>query len=330
MSINIYAPPIGRGWPAGAGASMNPQDFAAMLGACDADSASPYGRSWFVDTNSGIAGADARTPSTPEKTMGAVFLRMEAGARIYFRGNINEQLTSPIGVPDVTIIGAGTRPRHADTHPLNGQISGSTWKIGSLGNAPLLILRNPGWRIVNVLFAAHASNYALRLDRTGVEDATEQDASHLEVIGCRFASGGGGISDVGGCFDVGLYDNWFQALTTACILGVGNIGVGQLMWHIRNNHFNNFTNGVKIAAHECIIEGNFFTDGGTPNTTFVLNTANGAGRDNFIFRNVFQTATANFNTPDIVGNATDVWAMNASIDSTAAGVGGSFEWGQPA
>ncbi len=121
-----------------------------------------------------------------------------------------------------------------------------------------------------------------------------------------------------------------MALTTACILGVGNIGVGQLAWKIRNNHFNNFTNGVKIAAHECIIEGNKFTDGGTPNTTYVLNTSNGAGRDNFIVGNWFQTATANFNTPDIVGNSTDVWAANGSIDSTAAGVGGSFEWGQPA
>lgn len=329
MSHRVYVPPVGRGWPAGAGASLYPESFQAMLSACDIGGDRPFGHSWFVDTNVGVAGADARTPTTPEKTMGAVFLRMASGDTIYFRGNINEQLTSPTGTADITIVGGGTRPRHADTHPLHGELSAATWKIGSLGNAPLLILRNPGWRIVNVLFAAHASNYALRMDRTAIEDATEQDASHLEVIGCRFASGGGGISDVGGCFDVGLYNNWFQALTTACILGVGNIGVGQLMWYIMGNHFNNFTNGVKIAAHECIVRDNFFTDGGTPNTTFVLNMSNGAGRDNFVVENWFQGTTANFNAPDVVGNATDVW-YNHALDTTAAGTSGVYEVGNPA
>lgn len=315
-------------WPSST--TMNPDDFTDALSACEVVVPStPLGSVWVVDTNIGSANGDG-SPSTPFATMAQAFSAMASGDTIYFRGNINEQLTSPTGKADITIIGAGNRPRHADTHPLNGQLTGSTWKVGSLGDAPLLILKNPGWRIVNVLFAAHASNYAIRLDRSAVEDATEEDASHLSVSSCRFASGGGGISDAGGCFDVGLYNNWFQALTTACILGVGNIGVGQLMWHIEGNHFNNFTNGVKIAAHECIIRDNYFTDGGTPNTTFVLNTSNGAGRDNFIVGNYFQTATANFNTPDIVGNATDVWAQNTSIDSTAAGVGGSYEWGQPA
>ncbi len=286
---------------------------------------------FFVDTNIGRSAASGSSWNNAFSTMALAFTAVTArpGSVIWFRGNINEQLTTPLGAVDVTVIGAGTRPRHADTHPLNGELTGSTWKIGSLGNAPLCIVRSPGWRFINVLFAAHASNYALRLDRTGVEDATEEDASHLEVQGCRFASGAGGISDTGGCFDVLVQDNIFQALTTACILGVGNIGVGQLMWHIKGNHFNNFTNGVKIAAHECVITGNFFTDGGTPNTTFVLNTSNGAGRDNFIVGNCFQTATANFNTPDVVGNSTDVW-FNNSIDATTAGVGGNYEAGQPA
>jgi hypothetical protein len=319
---------IGAGWPLSA--SLSPADFGAMLSASDITSGSPFGRAWFVDTNTGsdtnnTTGSSAAPFLTMQKALNSV----SSGDTIYFRGNVNEVLTSPTGVADLTIVGAGNRPRHADTHPLNGEKSAATWKIGSLGNSPLLTLRNPGWRIVNVLFAAHASNYAIKMERTADEDATEQDASHLEVIGCRFASGAGGISDVGGCFNVGLYGNWFQALTTACILGVGNIGVGQLMWHIKGNHFNNFTNGVKIAGHECIIKENYFTDGGTPNTTYVLNTNNGGGRDNFVVGNYFQTATANFNTPDVVGCATDVW-FNNSIDATSAGVGGNYEAGQPA
>ena len=285
------------------------------------------GNTWYVDTNTGSDAASGKNWVNAFLTMDEAFDHLEAGDRIFFVGNVNEKLTTPLGAPNVTVIGATTRPRHADTHPLNGELSGATWKIGSLSAGPLCIVRTPGWRFENILFAAHASSVALRLDRTGVEDATEEDASHLEVVGNRFASGGG-ISDVGGCFNVLIENNVFGAVDPA-ILGVGNIGVGQLQWHIRGNHFNNFTNGVKIAAHECVVTGNFFTDGGTPNTTYVLNMSNGGGRDNFIVENWFQTATANFNTPDLVGNATDVW-FNHALDTQAAGVNGVYEVGSPA
>jgi len=288
------------------------------------------GTTYFVDTNTGSDSNTGKSWNRAFLTMNKAFTTITAGDRIYFVGNVNEKLTTPLGAPNVTLIGATTRPRHADTHPLNGELSGSTWKIGSLSSGPLLKVRTPGWHIENILFVAHSSEYAIELNRTGVEDATEEDASHLEVVGCRFASGAGGIHDTGGCFNVLVQNNIFQALTTACILGVGNIGVGQSNWMILDNHFNEFTNGVKIAGFQCIVKGNYFSDGGTPNTTYVLNMSNGGGANNFVVGNYFQTATVNFNSPDVVGNATDVWAVNASIDSTAAGVGGSFEWGQPA
>lgn len=294
------------------------------------------GKTWYVDTNGpGVANNSEPLGTSWQSaftTMGAAFALLSSGDTVEFVGNVNEQLTTPYGVTNVTIRGVG-RPRHADTHPYHGEIAASTWKIGALGNNPLLIMRYPGWRLENFLVAAHASNYAFRLERTaedGLTPSLEQDASHAEFKGIRFASGGGGISDTGGCFDVAVEDCIFQAITVACILGVGNIGVGQLMWHIMRNHFNNFTNGVKIAGFECLIADNFFTDGGTPNTTFVLNTNNGGGRDNFIARNFFQTATANFNTPDIVGTATDVWTANCTPDAQAAGVSGIYEIGQPA
>jgi hypothetical protein len=289
------------------------------------------GTHYYVNPNTGSSGNNGRSWDAPFLTMAAAFAVLDSGDTIHFVGNVREQLTTPTGAADVTIIGEGNRPRHADTHPLDGEKAAATWKLPADGgtNAPLLKIRNPGWRLVNILFAAHASNYALLLERTADEDATEQDASHLQVVGCRFASGAGGISDAGGCFNVLVEDCRFQALTTACILGVGNIGVGQLQWHLLGNHFTGFTNGVKIAAHECVIRGNYFTDGGTPNTTYVLNTSNGAGENNFVVGNYFQTATANFNTPDVVGNATDVW-LNHTIDAASAGVSGVYEIGQPA
>ncbi len=286
------------------------------------------GNLYCVDPNVATTG-DGLTWATAFKTMAEAFAVIVSGDTILVRGNVREQLTTPTGAADVTIMGVGTKPRHADTHPLNGEKATATWKLPAAGstNNPLLIIRNPGWRIENILFAAHASNYALRLERNAVEDATEQDASHLQVIGCRFASGAGGISDTGGCYNVTVKDCCFQALTAYCILGVGNIGAGQGRWHLLNNQFTGFTNGVKIAAYESVIKGNCFTAGGNPGTTVVLNTVNAIYGQNFVVDNYFQTATANFNTPDIEGNATDVW-NNTSIDGTAGMIG--REVGQPA
>lgn len=280
-----------------------------------------YGKAYYVNPNRSSSG-DGRSWTSAFTTMQEAFNVIASGDKIYFVGNVREQLTTPTGAADVTIIGAGNAPRHADTHPLNGEKAASTWKLPASGstNNPLLKVRNPGWRFVDFLVAAHASNYAFLLERTADEDATEQDASHAEFSGVRFASGAGGINDTGGTFNVRVVESIFGALTDFCIKGVGNIGVGQLGWRILGNHFDNFTNGVKIAGHECLIKGNFFTDGGTPNTTTVLNTNNGGGRDNFVVDNYFQTATANFNTPDIVGTATDVW-NNVSIDGETNFIG---------
>lgn len=284
----------------------------------------PFKQTIYVDTNVSTTG-DGSSWGRAYKTMAEAFAHVESGGTIAFVGNVSENLTTPLGAQNVTVVGATTRPRHADTHPLNGEKSGATWKFST--NNPLLTVRNSGWRLENILFVAHSSNYALRLERNALETSGEFDASHLEVIGCRFASGAGGINDVGGCFNVLIAGNRFQGLTTACILGVGNIGQGQTQWHIVGNHFTGFTNGVKIAAFECVVENNKFTDGGTPNTTYVLNMTNGGGADNFIVNNYFQTSTANFNTPDVVGAATDVW-NNVSIDGQASSVG--REIGQPA
>ena len=286
------------------------------------------GITYYVDTNTGNDNNTGKSWASAFLTMTQAFSVLGSGDVIYFVGNVTEHMTTPLArAQNVTIIGATTRPRHADTHPGGGELSGATWK--DTGTAtPLITLRNSGWRFENILFAANASSYAVQLERNAVETAAgEFDASHAEFIGCRFASGGG-LNDTGGCFNVVVRNCVFGACSP-CILGVGNIGVGQLQWHILDNHFNNFTNGIKIAAHECVIKGNFFTDGGTPNTTYVLNTSNGAGRDNFVVGNYFQTATANFNTPDVVGNATDVW-YNTALDTAAAGTSGVFEVGQPA
>jgi hypothetical protein len=244
--------------------------------------------------------------------------------------DIREEVVIPNTLADGTIIGSATRPRHGDVSPNAFGRDTSSWRSTS-SSSVLCEVRAQGWKFINILFVGPSSSDCIKLVRNADDGlATEQDGSHASIIGCRFASGSNGINDAGGCKNVLVEGNIFEALTGFCILGVGNIGQGQTTWMIRDNHFSGFTNGVKIAAFECRIQNNTFSDGGTPNTTVVLNTSNGGGGNNFIVGNYFQTATANFNTPDVVGNATDVWAVNASIDSTSAGVGGNYEWGQPA
>src|SRR5262245_15196830 len=310
--------------------TMSAAEFAAMLELCDlAPGGSAWSNAWWVDGNRGVDTNDGRSHLTPFLTMAQAFTKIASGDTIYVRGNIREQLTTPAGIFEVSIIGSSNRPRHADAHTGNNGYTAATWKAPSSPTAatPLLKIQQQGWRIQNMLFAAPSDAYAIELFRDAGAGDAERDSGHAVIIGNRFASGKGGITDTGGVVNVLVAGNRFEVVTDFCILGVGNIGVGQSDWMIVDNTFDNFTNGVKIAGFGCRIQNNTFTDGATPNTTVVLNTSNGGGDDNFVVGNFFQTLTANFNTPDIVGNATDVWAVNASINSTAAGVGGSYEWG---
>lgn len=304
--------------------------------AVEADLANPMhgnARTYYVDALNGNNGNSGLSRSKPFATMAKALTSVGSGDVIRFSGKIREQLVTPVQVFDVTIIGEGNNPRHADAAPVPiGGSSANTWTTPASGatTAPLIKVMQQGWRFVNILFAGPTDHACVQLYRDAGAGDAERDASHASFINCRFASGYDGISDTGGCANVLVIDCRFEALTNFAILGVGNIGVGQSNWKIRGNTFDEMANGVKIAAFGCRIQDNTFTAGTTPNTTVVLNTNNGGGSKNFIVNNFFQTATANFNTPDVVGAATDVWAANASIDSTAAGVGGSYEWGQPA
>lgn len=293
-------------------------------------SVSVVGTEWYVDATGGSDGNSGQSWQSPFLTMAKAFSLLQSGDRIYFVGKIREQLTTPVQVFDVAVVGGGNRPRHADAAPTPvGGHSASTWTTPASGatTAPLVKVMQQGWHFENILFAGPTNHACVQLYRDAGAGDAERDASHAEFVGCRFASGYDGISDTGGCYGVLVQDCRFDALTNFCILGVGNIGVGQSEWIIKDNHFYGFTNGVKIAAFGCRIRGNTFTDGGTPNTTVVLNTNNGGGADNFIVDNYFQTTTANFNTPDVVGAATDVW-NNTSFDGEAGKIG--REVGQPA
>jgi hypothetical protein len=290
------------------------------------------GKVWYVDATNGNASAtDGNTWDTAFATMQQAFDKLSSGDKILFVGKVREQLVTPVNVFDVAVIGMGNRPRHSDSAPVGGNTASSTWTTPASGatTAPLCKVLQQGWAFINILFAGPSDEACVQLFRDAGAGDLERDSGHAVFYGCRFASGQDAINDTGGNVDVLVKGCRFEALTRWCILGVGNIGVGQSDWLIEDNVFDGFDGGIKIAAFGCVIQRNTFTDGGTPATDVVLNTSNGGGSDNFIVDNWFQTTTANFNSPDVVGNATDVW-YNHAIDTAAAGTSGVWEVGQPA
>lgn len=292
----------------------------------------PIAKEYYVDANSGSNSNDGRSWGSAFLTMAQAFSVLASGDSIYFRGKIKEQLTTPVQVFDVKVIGVGNRPRHADSTPAGGEINSSTWAAPDSPAATTALVKviQQGWSFQNILFAPPSDAEAITLFRNGGAGNAERDASHATIIGCRFAGGLNGIGSNGQPFNVGIYNNVFQDATGFAIrhsvleadAGIAN----PLMWHLEGNYFIGNANHVKAEASKWRIYRNTFDDGGTPNTTVVLDLGT-TGGNNFILDNDFQTTTANFNTPDIVGYSTDVW-NNRSIDGQASSVG--REIGQPA
>lgn len=296
------------------------------------------GTTYYVDANTGVNTRSGKSWRKAFLTMAKAFSVVASGDTICFTGKIREQLITPVNIFDVTVIGIGNRPHHADSTPTGGQYAQATWTTPASGatTAALVKVLQQGWKFENILFAGPSDHACIWLFRDAGAGDLERDASHAVVRNCRFASGQDGIW-VTEVFDILIEDNLFgngaSGFTGFAVLGVAGSGVANpLMGVVRRNQFLGNTNHFKCTCSYWRIYENTFDDGGTPNTTVVLNTKDpgAGGGNNFIYNNVFQTATANFNTPDVVGQTTDVWAMNISIDSTAAGVGANQEWGVPA
>ncbi|MCR4339261.1 MAG: right-handed parallel beta-helix repeat-containing protein [Gemmatimonadaceae bacterium] len=295
----------------------------------------PRGKTIYVHANDGSDGDSGRSWTRAYQTMAKAFSVLSSGDTIYFAGKIREQLITPVQVFDVSVIGAGNRPRHADDAPTpTGGKTAATWTTPASGatTAALCKVLQQGWRFENILFAGPSDHASLWFFRDNGADDAERDASHGVVRECRFASGQDGIH-VTEVANLLIEDNQFNDLTGHALKGVAGSGIANpLRGTFRRNVVEGCANGFYNSCNKWRIYDNVFDDGGTPTTTVVLNTdgdgANGA--NNFVFRNYFQTTTANFNSPDIVGCTTDLWVQNFSFDATSAGVGGNFEAGKPA
>lgn len=222
-----------------------------------------YGRYWFVDAKIGSDGNSGKSASRPFQTMSKAFTMVDSGDVIIFRGKVREELTTPAGVFDVTIIGAANQPRHADDHsesssPGRGS-SSATWTTPASPTAatPLLIVQQQGWKLYNFLWDGPSDAAAVQLFRDGEAGDAERDGSHTHVLGCKFVAGQNHIEFKGGLSQVVIEDNLFFGATADSFLDTTGAGVGTNNYYrILRNHFHNNESHIDAALNYATIYGN--------------------------------------------------------------------------
>lgn len=274
---------------------------------------------YWVNGNFGLDGNAGTSPQTPVKTMARVFAMINSGDIIHMTGNITEQLTTPAGIFDVTIVGEGNLPRNADAFSTNNGYTAATWKFPASPTAatPLLTIQQQGWRVFNVLFSGSlTSTAAIQLFRNGGAGNAERDASHAHIVGCRFDGGVIAIQDSGGCAFVQIVGNSFRGFTTAAINNVTGAGIGTLLcWNVQGNRFNNNATAIDLSASQANIWGNIIGLF-TATTGFGIDLTGGAGSN---------IVTMNYLSGDYDGDyvaaTADEWAGNYSQDAASDEVG---------
>jgi hypothetical protein len=181
---------------------------------------------------------------------------------VFLSGVLKEQATTPLGVFDVTVMGAANRPRQAT----NGGVptgGGASWlaPASPVATTPLIQVLEQGWEFNNIQFAPVAASDCIRFRR--METVAIPDASHGRVVGCYFSTGGAGGHgiNVGECKRIHIEDNDFEALGTGT--AIRNTADGGIMSptfaHIVRNRFHRGNTGdIFCALGDSIIEENIF------------------------------------------------------------------------
>lgn len=321
-----------------AGTLSTTQNAAGGGTAYASDAAGP---TLFVDTFSGHDYYTGLTPATPLATMGAAFTQLSdwntgkagssSNATIFVVGDIREQLTSPLGVYGVRIIGlANGNGRNTTANGLELPGNGVQWRAPAspVASTPLLTVREQGWEFHNLFFYPGASMASVRLRRE--ESATYPDASHAKFVDCRFFGAaalgtptGYGIEDYGGAYNVSV--DGCQFINLEYGIYASNVAIAApLMWRVGMRAPLQF----QLCKHDILTNAsgwaigtvNFMTvyNASThPNTLNLASTAQGT-YPNRVNNALFADAIADVTIAKgyVKGNNADVWRYYAS--ATAA------------
>ncbi len=282
------------------------------------------GRPWFIFP-------DGNGPRGSFATFAALSPNLRSRDVIILGGVLREQAVTPLGVYDVTIVGAANEPRQATsgglTHPTGG---GASWvaPVTPIATTPLLNIRSAGWKVSGIEFAPHTSSAGIRLTSSATVDTT--DASHACIENCVFSGEGGsgqiGVEDSEGCSFVVIRGCRFSLLTGTAILGLstGNRVPSNNLYEF--NRFSQNTNDIKMSLNYATIQKNDFLTAGSGATNKVISTTflSAQGGNNHILLNQFSNTEAEIAPGSgYTGAATDTW-MNY-VNNQAA-----LAFGQPA
>ena len=280
------------------------------------------GSTWYVDASAAHTTGDGKSWAQAFLTMAEAFAAIGSGDTIYFHGKVKEQISTPVEVFDVKVIGAGNRPRHIDGTVKAGSESAAMWTTPAIPvtTTPLCKVLQQGWRFENILFAGPSAAACVQVYTDAGSGDDERSGGHAEFINCRFASGQDGIEDSGGTGYCGVYNCLFQAMTGSAIKSTAGAGGTMGSWEVIGNRFEHCALAIKVLAFHWNIQYNTFMD----ITTGGVNLASGGtGESNVVMHNYFNVAQADWdNAAEFYGNATDVWGDNYTTDAVNQGVPG--------
>lgn len=265
---------------------------------------------WFVHGNLGNDGNTGTSWDAALKTMARAFELIGSGDVIHLLGNIREQLVTPVGIFDVTIVGEGTVLRHADSFATNsGWRAAATWRAPSspTSGQALLRIQQQGWQILNILWAGFTTGTpaSIELVRNADSGDDERDASHTRIAGCRFAGGSIGIRLGFASYTENLFDNHIEGnIFNDCVTAIKLTAGGAYRQLIRDNVFEANTNHIVAALTQSTIWDNIFQD----HTTDAINLTSGGGL-NVITKN-YLSGTYSSVGGYTRSNANDEWAGN--------------------
>ncbi len=227
---------------------------------------------------------------------------------ILFSGVLREQARAPVGVFDVSIIGAANQPRQATSGgvPTGG---GASWLAPTVLTAGMALLElvEQGWTIENIQFAPPAALDCIRFRR--METAAIPDSSHGVVRGCYFSAGGAGGHGInlGECKRILVEDCEFESLTGTCIRRTADGGIANTQFcRILRNHFGGNANDIVLAnGTNILVRDNLFMDAVDGARKFIQVTgANLVALNNY----TPLVATAGYSVANgFEGGATDMW-----------------------
>lgn len=269
------------------------------------------GSDYFVDTINGDDANDGLTWAHPFKTMAKALATVQTLGKVYFVGDVREELTGSHLKFDISIIGCGSL-HHPDLPSAAYHPGASMWRPPASPTAatPLLKVRGRGWKFFNVVFDCPVDHAAVKLERNALSGTSEYDSSHTLFHGCTFRQGKWGIYDESGTHNVVVEDCEFFIMSEAAIK-FGNVAViaAPLKWTIRRNVFcpngaagGNASHLISPLTGSVVLENVF---GPVTSTAKYVDLTGGSG--NVVSKNVFGGV---YDTDDYVAGTDDIWPEN--------------------